>query len=36
MGVDTMFETIGDPGIVAAIRALEEVNKPGQFEAKFG
>jgi hypothetical protein len=30
-----MFKAVGDASIVAAIRAFEEVNKPGQNGAKF-
>jgi hypothetical protein len=36
MGVDAMVEAVGNTSVVAAIRTLEEVNKPGQFDAKFG
>jgi hypothetical protein len=36
MGVDAMVEAVGNASIVAAIGTLEEVNKPGQNEAKFG
>jgi hypothetical protein len=36
MGVDAMVEAVGNTSIVAAIGTLEEVNKPGQFEVKFG
>jgi len=35
MGCQAMFYAVGDASIVAAIRAFQEINKPGQNRDKF-
>jgi hypothetical protein len=36
MGFQAMLKAVGDASIVAAIRAFQKINKPGQMRSNSG